>query len=804
MPALLGTSRVGLLRPVVGGGVAPVVGSAIGFVARDATAIDPSTTSDAGLGIGADGNGWTALITLKGISQDANVNATDGSKVTIAVTDPGFTTTGATTTVSRTITGSIAIRRQYPNNTQRMISASGSDLQIMLGLDQPIYAATTIVSVTVAAGFYPGSVATTLPGSAITNTSTRAYPKPLFGWLNRQRERATGTGFAIEALAYHRHARNGQQVACVEFFGKDAAGHVTASQVASAPALSSFQTAGNIVEAWKATIPLSALGQTTGTTSVANMPFVDAKVYPWIGDSSAITQLSVDGYVTAGGDPRPMQLLYFVNDKNATYGGAFAYVKAGASGGTVSTTAATARAAPYPTLVAAMAAIKTYNNTNFSHNDFGGSIIRLMDDGAGGAVTHDVASSPANSPGITYCTIEPDPSNTAAVSLQPNAASNITVPMMLAFGALTLLKQAGAAAQNFLVSPSAYSYVSFDGTTINLTGSSQPLLYNIAGSTRVFSQVRNSTTNNGLLGGSGGYAFTPLLLGHTGSLGTVGIQMIVGCNFSGTNFVEGPNTSSGVAQPGCDSGIVVNNRFMSISAAASQLGYTFPYTKGVAFVQNVVEILGNNSNAIFNIAADGATQPVDNIIEMHNTVVGNRGNRMYCDVTGSIGQRKRGIKRYCLDYSWPIKSDLFRSNQGNNATYDVTGRVSNWEYCYDVDNFGNCTLAGAATEAGTTLFSNPDPSGSGWQGMWAQPTSNKKLVTEVGRTGTPVYAAQVAFSSDRSYFGTNAGGGDYHLIGTTNAAFDRVIAGQAALKYDLAGTARRNDGSGAAGAYERP
>jgi hypothetical protein len=66
-----------------------------------------------------------------------------------------------------------------------------------------------------------------------------------------------------------------------------------------------------------------------------------------------------------------------------------------------------------------------------------------------------------------------------------------------------------------------------------------------------------------------------------------------------------------------------------------------------------------------------------------------------------------------------------------------------------------------------------------------------------------VTRAAVTFTDDKSEHGTNVGGGTYTLTGASNAAYDVVPAGFQCLKYDLAGATRLNDGSGAAGAYER-
>lgn len=786
---------------LVGGGGAPAVGDAIAFAVRNSTAIDPSVTADAGLGIGADGNGWTVDLTFKGISANGNVNIFDGQKVTISVSDPGFDTSGNATTVTRTIKGSIAIRRQYPNNTQRMITAVGSDLKVTFGLDQPIYQATTINSVTIAAGVYPGANAITVPGAAIVNNSTRQYSKPLFGWLNRQRERATGSSFNVEGVAYHRHGRNGQMVACVQYIGKDNAGHTTAVQTVGAPALSSIQTQGNIVEAYKASIPLTALDQTPGSATTTTMPTVDAIVYPWIGDSSAVLTLSVDGYTNP--DPRPGTVLKFLNDKTGAYGGAFAYVFVGAPGGTVSTTAATARAAPYPTVAAALAALKVFNNASKGHNDHSGSKIRLMDDGVGGAVIHEISGNAAVTAGLTFTDLEPDPLNTAAVSFRANSASNVFFPTMIAFGAITILQNAnGGSAQNFIIAANGNDLLSLEGTTINLTGTTT-MFFNTSTS-RIFFTQRNTTTvarGGGIPGGTGGYSFTSLELGTIDTVTTAANTVpycCVGNRFTNKGVNEGSASVGGITQPGIDGGIAVNNTFAKmVGAANSFIGYAFNFTKGFAFVQNVFEVPVGTGGALINIAADGSTASVQNMLDIHNTVVGDRGNRMYTDDVGSIGKKKDGVKMYCLDYSWPIKSDPYT------VTSSVTGRVGNWEYAYDVGNFGNVCLAGAANASGT-VNGLADPDGVLWQGMWTNPTSDKRLVVQGAAPGT--YNTKVTFTNDASYFGTQAGGGDYHLTGVgdaANAAYNRVPVGFATLAYDISGVARKNDGKGAAGAYER-
>jgi len=104
--------------------------------------------------------------------------------------------------------------------------------------------------------------------------------------------------------------------------------------------------------------------------------------------------------------------------------------------------------------------------------------------------------------------------------------------------------------------------------------------------------------------------------------------------------------------------------------------------------------------------------------------------------------------------------------------------VDNWDVALDGDSNGT---PGASV-----------PAEGAWLGeYWANPT-----MTFVGR-------ANVTFTNDLSTYGGNTGGGTYSLTGASNAAYATVPAGFSAFKFDIAGVARKNDGTGAAGAYER-
>ena len=790
--------RLGLSGPSAGGGsYTPVNGDPLSFAVSNASPIDPN-----GSGYGVFGNGWTATVVFKGLSASGNVNAFDGQKVTLSVTDPGYTTSGTTTTVNRTIKGSITLRKAWPNNGSRQITAVGSDLQLIICLEDVIYQGTTINSVTFATTAYPGSNALVLSGASVTNNSTLAYPKPYFAWLNRQYERATGSTYHVEAVAYHRHGMNGQMVACIEFIGKDSAAHVATTQRASAPALSTIQTLGNIVESWQADVPLTALDQTTTTNCK-----VHAKVYPWIGDSTAILDTEVSGAALPTYDT--WVSLDFTNDKNGTYGGAFAYVKAGASGGTVSATAATARADPYATWAAAWAAIKTWNNANRSHNDYSGATIRLMDDGAGGAVTYTFTAFTSGNAtnGLCWATTEADPLNMAEVRLQCTTAGVANVPTLTAIGAgVTVYNTASATTGGSAsgLGGSNTTNLSLDGCVMDMSVAGSASGANYLRATYIWSRNVNwlspGSHTKTVTNVNSNQAFV-LMFGNTAIGGiffdqqfcTIG-NSVTSCQLGGTP--GGTLTSTYSA----DGKIYANNSLSKVTSSSYSTGFMGTaganFVRGMAVVQNLVEILSNGSTITFSMSNDSTINNVGESLDIHNTVVGNRGNWLYTDAAGAAGYRKRGVSRFSLKYSIATKEDTFAQD---------SGCVGNFEWAYKVGSLGTVNLCGTATEGGTLLQSGVDPSAgpngtdansSKWSGMYVP--SNWYIGS--GSTGY----ATVTFTDDKCLMlGTGVGGGDYHLTGGSNNAYDRVPSGLAMLKYDLGGASRLNNGSGAAGAYER-
>jgi hypothetical protein len=272
---------------------------------------------------------------------------------------------------------------------------------------------------------------------------------------------------------------------------------------------------------------------------------------------------------------------------------------------------------------------------------------------------------------------------------------------------------------------------------------------------------------------------------------------LIGCRFSNGTFDD---SNWSVNWDSCDGAVVYNNQFLKTQAACTLASgaMTSGYARGAAIVQNVIERTNTASTAALDLGGDGKTQSFTTFIEFHNTLPGAGGqganiartNRAYADVAGAAGVQKRITSRFNIYHDYNMKTDTFTTNTS------VSGRTGNWRSRYHVGDRGNVSVLGDDTAQGVNL------GGASWLGeVW--PSDGKPS------------AASISFTANAAGI-SGAGGGDYRLSGGANDAYGRVggssssglsIGGGAAslavLKYDMAGTLRKADGNGAAGAYER-
>lgn len=739
----------------------------------DATPLDATGDyGDVTARTGVNGNGWVAKATMPYVAS----RTFDPTKLLFTVKDPGFDATGATM-VTRYVSGTVILRRQWNAASQPQAGNDGLTYTVHFALDDDIYAGSTIVGVQAAVGYYGGAQAGAVAN--VVNSSTLAYEKPLAGWLNVPYERAAGATIRAELVVVHRRGRAGRMAARVEIRAKDSQGspNYSAAQVVAATSLSTFQTQGNPVEVFAADVPTAALTQ-------GDACYFTAKIYPWLGDASAVLDLEVDG--VAWPTASPQTLMPFCCDKTGAYGGAHVAVKAGASGGTVQATYALALTTPFPTFVAAMAALPAWNNTNKGHNDHSGATVWLMEDSAGAGATHALSSAfNTVAVGKALTDVKVDPAATGAVKISlatANACDKVRF-----FVNIDYVSGSGFDGTSTL----NYKAVILEGMTLNPTGSATvPLNYRIGLLYMRNVTIAGAPTSSQMPGGpvSTTRSQVPLQLG-TVDLGSTSRNsshvpfIVAGCRFH--RVVVGDLNYAGITSWDSNDGqLVVSNQFRNQQAtchAGTTNGPTI--TRGIGWVGNVFERAVAASNPAAQIGADGQTKSIANLVFAYNTVPGGadqitRVNLLYTDDDEALGISKRGVARFNIFSFYNVKTDQFASSP------NVTGRVGNWSFRFTVGHAGNVVVNGDSNS--NTAAGN---GATNWLGeRW--PADSKSGGGAVG------------FLDDKT--GTSkAGSGTYSLTGATNDAYGRVAAGMAMLSFDMVGNVRRGDGSDAAGAYER-
>lgn len=735
------------------------------------TVLGPSDLDPDGGGVGVNGNGWVVFIRTPFIAGAS----LDPKKFQLTVQDPGYSAARVPATQTRFIQGGKVLRRQYANHAQLQAGQNGANFEAWFSIEDPVYAGSTIVGVQCAAGWYGAAAEGAVPAGAIGNTSTRGYPKPLAVWLNRPYERCAGASFRAELYASHLHGRNGRMVAGVSFTGSDGT-NSTAVIDANAPALATVQTQGNIVECFPVDCPTAGLSQGVQCT-------LDAEIFPWIGDAGAVLKLSTSGQAMP--TARPQVPLIFLNDRTGGYGGAVACVKTGAAGGTVQADIATARTTPFPDMLAACTAIAAWNSANKGHNDLGAAQVYFLEDGPGLGATHTFGGNIAQAAGLAWCEFLKDPAATGQVTL--NLAATRTVPSLTSWG-VRIAHSAGNG-----IAATTNKFIAYDGADIVTTMANVPITYQAK-----WAWFRNTTASYTT---AGGCPFQPF-----NNAGLAQVALALGCVFEGSAvnanmlsvFAALGNRFTRMQFGELDPAVYTNAEDMSRAVFANNwwrdcrvanvFGLTRAFDTGLHIVQNVVE-RAQSVGAVpaLQLFADGSTKTCDNVLVAHNTVPGERVNYDYGDVAGAVDIQRTIVTRFNLWDQGNTKSDTFTTNTV------LTGRIGNWQTLYRVGSRGDVWLRG--TTNGDTVPGTGVPPSGNWLGeYWPQPSYN---VTRAAVT----FANMQANIPETSTNGAGLGG--YGLTGAANAAYDRVAVGLAMLSRDIAGTARRNNGTGAAGAYER-
>lgn len=667
------------------------------------------------------------------------------SPETVSVSRAGYDATAGATTHTESVTLTKRQRQLYPN--QATPTANG------VALSTYIYSTDTI--------------------SGVTNNSTKASPKPIAAWVTPDRQLVSGTigGSAcpVEVVAFHRNARSGKQVAAVKFLITDGTNTVTAT--VATPTVSTAGTGS----AWdKNALSVYALPATDISSLSAGMVTVNAEVYPWIGDSASVNESADNGSAR-----REFTARYFL--KRAT-GPIYGYVSSSGndSTGIWHSTAATAAATPFLTILGAFNAINAARNTAETGDKADGLELRLT------SGSWSIANTTANrTQNVAALTITRDPSVAKSAAIldlgaawRPKLATGFTSPLAtgcLQIRDLTLDRSASTGSITGESTGSVKIEVIFDNVDLDLSGFSGALTNatladdyhygtvftsNLAGN----SNLGQSTNQHRIFRGIQVNAATYSMEGWV----CVGSTITAGIGFGFADATKG--------------GIFASNKFLNPSSANAVINIAtaadVDTITGFVFAQNLVESIHTTTST----AALGVAQ--------------NKGNTSHCLIYGNTFTGYGGLGRANLFYSGfanggvDQEHDLF-AVKGNifvqlNCKGDVYGTNTTFDGALAFDHGVDC-------EGNFTQFNTASPA-----------TENQYypgLRSNIGSSSTtrndPLFTSYAGTGGSGGTPSAGAGGGDYTLQSTSPA---KQLLGSALLSHDFAGTARPAS-SDTAGAY---
>lgn len=600
--------------------------------------------------------------------------------------------------------------------------------------------------------------------TGVVNNSGESSPRPIANWAMLDRE-TVGNSVHLEVAAFHRNARAGQQVAAIVFRASD--GTNTVTQVVGAMTRSARASDLNPVLVYQCDLDISSLADGAIT--------VNANVYPWIGGAASV----LDSAAQSG--RREFSPRFFNKSVSRAASPPLAYVSTTGNDGTgvVSTTAATASAAPFATIVGALNGLVAATGVTGGVVD--GCEIRV---GAG------------NFPLGSTTTTRPQTRACVTITRDPNTARSSAV---VSWGAASARLRLGAAG----------GWCRLKDVTVQRTGT-----LTWTGETASILEVDfenvafDGGSNNVAIMGSNvsGVRFNGAAVTNAAGLsvfnaGTFEIRMLRGVSVDrNSTAVEGWLVlGSSITRPGtltvgtrtASGSIVAFNQLRSPTAVANTWGVgASSDVSGAAFVQNLVEATHTTvSTAGIVVSPDSASGNNTHIVMHNNTATGAftaaRQNFFYDEGPTARFSRLQSVKGNI----WPQinhKGDVFRG--ANESGADASTRVGNWAYLY-----------GVGCQGEFSQYIDADIGGIG--GSFAQ--AYPGLAASIGASSTarndPLFVNYQGTTYNGTTYTAGAGGGDYTLL-AGSPCVGRLTAG--VLPFDLAGNAR-SPTADSTGAYYR-
>jgi hypothetical protein len=773
-------------------GYAPLRARAVdarGFAAGDITAARISAGTEPG--IPASMNGAVLELDIAGVNTggtydtdfdfSSNNVPNGGEKVICTVTSEGYDASGVLGTTTRTIYGvpdrnTEGLRKAYSDQLVANEVDLGTDTTIRIALSDYVYVEDTSITCDVEASLYTEN---SIPNNAVndiavTNNSTAAYPMVVGRWAWPAYEIVTGD-FTLEAIAFHRFAKDGKPVARVLFACTDGTTENTAA--ATAMTVSSRTGVGDAAsnKVLVYAVTMSSAGWTDNATITCNF-----KAYPWVGDADNLLDSATTGVSEPDERLTPFKVVF---DNDNDYGYKYAVVDFTNGNDSSATTWL------YNTQTGVGSAEEAYGSaTTNSYKYIWRALAACDAAGLGGRTdpggcTVLISNSgtinwPGATPGsvdlgaqATYATITRLSTITRAQAVITADGTGDAETRKLKFYDVTLFSASGAVRIGGESASGDVIWV--DNCTINLTATAAPIV-----GWRLAHATRNTVT--ALTGGfnTGGGLTDPWIIirGNDGpnSTGPAGAQHISGQQyvFIGNNnlrplFQRTGNTGSHATS---DNSIVAfNTAYTSTTpwSTTSASGTAVTLAIGVAWVQNLIEAQDNTN---FAGEFDYNNQDWTNVLIWHNTLAGSRIGIGYND-TGTAAVQH---------YQYSIRGNVFAEYANKDDTFGTqnAARTGSWPVGYCLGCVGNHRL-----ESG---------GGGDLEGEF------HGLHSIIGGTWSMVDDA----SQDNGLNnGDDSGNGDYHL-GESASGYSLIPGTSIPIPFDLAGTSRDTAGTGSAGVFE--
>lgn len=729
---------------------------------------------------------WQAEFIFSGMNSGYNYSpgfnlhnfTSPNTNIVFSLLSSGFDDNTNPTTLSRTIYGTTGIRQPWPNNIYKYETVDGNgNTKIRVALSDFIYQNDSNITVNLLSGFYySGNIissgATNFP---VTNNSSLPYPRVLGNWTWPGWDRITSNTYPFRCVAFHRSAQQGRPVRAVKFIANDEHGNYVSGIVNNCIIDSSVPDAVPVTE-YVCNLSMATL--TTGDAVTGN--FI---AYPWYGDTGSL--LNTNDGVNVQPTPlyAPIQLL---NDKSSNYGVTIVVIDPitgnNNAGQAVDISQFNANNPPpaYQTIHSGAKAILAFNNNQRGRNDIGAGIIYLKSGThawVGGSTTY------GNTP-KTNVIISSFPTNPAFSAVITGNVGDQNLSNRIKLDSIFI--------QNL-------STICFNGMT-HLWFNKCYMDY--TGIATVYGATLIAFTNNNLNHVNDGFPYSTqtaspyLIRGNLWNINQLStLYTAVGnmANKSNTNQLW-RDGYVGITTPTGGNQIFAYNTFYKFSCNSnpflelySPQNLNLANTFGACIIQNIIENTGNASSNMIGIAPDNnIANPVNNILEWHNTFVGQRNNQGYnnSNPTGFL-RLNWSIQNNLID-NYNCKSDTF-----SDPTFGMNGqRTGNWPIMFGVGSAGNilAAISGIGGQGFAQDFAGLNSIMSGYDGFLSTGTSIVPVNQDTGFMG---------YIGRKSFNGVTAdiGSGNYNLLSTSPAV---SLPLNWLLPYDIAGNPRTlGDAAGA-------